>query len=662
MRANIEETKDKMFLDYTEMKKLLDITKEVPAEHLLIRLLANGLAPRDIVRIQVRHFRFGKSLLKFRGKDGVKRIIDVDLPTIALVQKFVMDEKMEKEDYLFGWREKYLCEIVQKNGELAGIKGVTPTLLRDTWVFLAVRNGRDLAYIHRQLGFVHEKNTAEIVEVYRNLEKDYQPKVLVFMPVSESKKPVIEHTLTAIRALDYHNFTVMLGVNNSSAEFVGFLKELGKKYQARVVDFGTIDAMEEVEVEGKTFLAEFESGKVISYARKARNKGLQLFREGDARFVVMCDADCPPKPDAIKSCVKYFDDRRFKKVGIVGGIVFVRASLKTKDGKQMCVPAIYFDNKRKNTSECYNFFFEHWQDVEIIEVDGLGMGWTMISREVAEKFNFDLPKDLSRFMGEDFYYCYQAKEQGYSVLCVGQIIADHLEDEEQLVEYQGTHTKEQEEKNPEEEPKPAEVEVISEFTSKFYDEEYFEDGLKGRKSGYVGYYNHPLFKNIAKELTYYFKPVKALDVGAAKGFLVSEMVKLGVDAQGIDLSDYAVQNAPEEIKGRMKVGSATQLPYKDLEFDLVVTFDMMEHLNEEQYRATIREIARVSSKNILFSITTDNNVRDKSHISVMSIQKWVEIIDKEIGEQFYRHKSNFLDQSILWFNPKMCLIYSRKRK
>jgi hypothetical protein len=73
-------------------------------------------------------------------------------------------------------------------------------------------------------------------------------------------------------------------------------------------------------------------------------------------------------------------------------------------------------------------------------------------------------------------------------------------------------------------------------------------------------------------------------------------------------------------------------------------------------------MARVSSKNLLFSITTDDHVIDQSHISVMPIEKWVAIVDSEIGGDYYRHKNNFLDQSILWFSPRMCLIYTRRKK
>jgi cyclopropane fatty-acyl-phospholipid synthase-like methyltransferase len=159
----------------------------------------------------------------------------------------------------------------------------------------------------------------------------------------------------------------------------------------------------------------------------------------------------------------------------------------------------------------------------------------------------------------------------------------------------------------------------------------------------------------------YFKPKKVLDVGSAKGHLVGELVTRGADAHGIDLSKYAVEHCIEGTRGRLTCGSATQMPYPDKSFDLVVTFDMMEHLSEAQYRAAIKEMGRVASKGVLFSITTEDNVHDKSHVSIMPVQKWIEIIEQEIGVEFYRHKNNFLDQGILWFTPKMCLIYSRKR-
>jgi len=326
------------------------------------------------------------------------------------------------------------------------------------------------------------------------------------------------------------------------------------------------------------------------------------------------------------------------------------------------IPCVFYDAiKRKNAPECYEFLFKNYMNLEALEVDGVGSGWAMYSRKVIEQVDWELPKDLTRFMGEDYYYCHQAGEKGFTTVCVCDILADHLEDGEEVAAPAEVEA-------PKSEPGPApapgapKFKFEGEFTSEFYDEEYFERGVQTGKSGYGGYYNHPLFKAIARELKGYFTPKRVLDVGAAMGFMVQELAGLGVDAHGIDISEYAVGGCPEAVTSRLVCGRAEKLPWENGDFDLVVSFDMLEHLNETQYRAAIREMARVSSKNLLFSITTDDHVIDQSHISVMPIEKWVAIVDSEIGGDYYRHKNNFLDQSILWFSPRMCLIYTRRKK
>ena len=662
MKPEMEE-KELKYLNHKQMKQLLDIVKEIPEEQLLIRLLANGLAPRDVVRIRPKSIKYDKGLIRFKGKDGIKREVDIDVPTLAYAQKYVKDYKLERDDNFFGCTERKVHDIVQHNGELAQLgKNITPTLLRDTWVFLAVRGGKTIEYIHKQLGNTALHHTTEVVDFFRELDNKTQQKVAIYIPVHDKKKPVVEKTLKAIKNLDYANFTATLLVNNSSDEFVKWLTDLGEKYGVKTVNLGTIDAKETITIEGKKYDAVIESGGIFSIARKARNGGLEIFRKTDAEFVIMCDADCPPKPFAIKKCLKYFRDKRWENVGIVGGLVFIRDSKKTLPGGQVAYrPAIFFNPAtRENAVECGNFFKANWKDLEVMEVDGVGMAWTMLSRKVAETINFEFPEDLAKFLGEDYYYCHLAKQAGHRVMCVCEVMADHLETKEEIKRYEASLPKEEAKKDAKKVPW-VKTEITDEVSAGFYDETYFEDGVPTGKSGYCGYYNHPLFEAIAKQLHAYFKPKKALDVGCAKGFIVSSLVALGVDAYGIDLSEYAVTHSPEEIRERLKCGSATEMPFKDKEFDLVATFDMMEHLKEAQYRKVIKEMGRVSSKNIIFSITTMDSVKDPSHVSIMPIQNWIEIIEQEIGTDFYRHKNNFLDQSILWFTPQMCVIYSRKR-
>ena len=65
---------------------------------------------------------------------------------------------------------------------------------------------------------------------------------------------------------------------------------------------------------------------------------------------------------------------------------------------------------------------------------------------------------------------------------------------------------------------------------------------------------------------------KILDIGCGKGYLLFDFLKVMPEAKifGMDISKYAIANSKEEIKSNLIVGDATNLPYEDNFFDLVI--------------------------------------------------------------------------------------------
>ena len=106
--------------------------------------------------------------------------------------------------------------------------------------------------------------------------------------------------------------------------------------------------------------------------------------------------------------------------------------------------------------------------------------------------------------------------------------------------------------------------------SKKFGQMYF-DGP--REYGYGGYKYDGRWKTVAKDIISHFnlkKGDKLLDVGCAKGFLVKDLLELGIDAYGIDVSEYAILNCEPEVIGRLQIGSADSLPFPDNSFELVL--------------------------------------------------------------------------------------------
>jgi ubiquinone/menaquinone biosynthesis C-methylase UbiE len=88
---------------------------------------------------------------------------------------------------------------------------------------------------------------------------------------------------------------------------------------------------------------------------------------------------------------------------------------------------------------------------------------------------------------------------------------------------------------------------------------------------------------------------RILDVGCGKGFLVHEFTRAvpGVEVAGLDLSEYAIANAKDEVKPFLKVGNALSLPYPDNSFDFVVSLGTLHNLPIMQVSTAVREIQRV---------------------------------------------------------------------
>ena len=131
--------------------------------------------------------------------------------------------------------------------------------------------------------------------------------------------------------------------------------------------------------------------------------------------------------------------------------------------------------------------------------------------------------------------------------------------------------------------------------SKQYGELYF-DGP--REYGYGGYRYDGRWKTVARDIVDHFNLSagdRVLDVGAAKGFLVKDLLDLGIDCYGIDISEYAVSNCHPDVVGRMHVGSADRLHFPDKSFAAVLAIDVVHNLPRGRAVVALREIQRLSS-------------------------------------------------------------------
>lgn len=109
---------------------------------------------------------------------------------------------------------------------------------------------------------------------------------------------------------------------------------------------------------------------------------------------------------------------------------------------------------------------------------------------------------------------------------------------------------------------------------------------------------------------------KVLDVGCGKGFLVYDLGQAvpGIDAFGVDVSAYAIENALPEIKDRLTVAHARELSYEDNEFDLVVSINTLHNLHCYDLESALLEIERVSAKYKYICVESYRDESEKANL------------------------------------------------
>jgi SAM-dependent methyltransferase len=128
-----------------------------------------------------------------------------------------------------------------------------------------------------------------------------------------------------------------------------------------------------------------------------------------------------------------------------------------------------------------------------------------------------------------------------------------------------------------------------------FGEAYF-DGT--REQGYGGYRYDGRWRAVARTAAarYRLGPgQRVLDIGCAKGFFVLDLVQevAGLEAWGLDLSGYALAQAPKPVAGRLVRGSARDLPFPDASFDAVFAINTLHNLDRPDCLRALREIGRV---------------------------------------------------------------------
>ncbi len=124
----------------------------------------------------------------------------------------------------------------------------------------------------------------------------------------------------------------------------------------------------------------------------------------------------------------------------------------------------------------------------------------------------------------------------------------------------------------------------------------FFDGGKKEPWFYRAYSfdeHYPLVQLVCLVLKMHFNPKRVLDVGCAKGFMVKAFREQGIEAWGVDVSEYALATAPEDVREHLYRVDLNKdgLPFPDEYFDCVTFLGTIECL--DGYDKVLTEIRRV---------------------------------------------------------------------
>jgi ubiquinone/menaquinone biosynthesis C-methylase UbiE len=160
-------------------------------------------------------------------------------------------------------------------------------------------------------------------------------------------------------------------------------------------------------------------------------------------------------------------------------------------------------------------------------------------------------------------------------------------------------------------PKPKAAALAKQWGKDYWDGD--------RRTGYGGMKYDGRWRKVADAMIQHYglRPGdKVLDVGCGKGFLLYDLTQAlpGLEVTGLDISTYALENAQEEIRGRLVSGHARQLPFPDKSFDLVISINTLHNLECFDLLAALKEMERVGRRHKYLCVESWRNEEEKANL------------------------------------------------
>ena len=153
--------------------------------------------------------------------------------------------------------------------------------------------------------------------------------------------------------------------------------------------------------------------------------------------------------------------------------------------------------------------------------------------------------------------------------------------------------------------------------------------------------------------------LRVADVGCGAGTFSRIWAREGAEVKGIDVNASLIQIAQQRADAErlcieFAVGSATELPWSDRDFDIVVMPELLEHV--EDWRRCLREGVRVLDAGGLLYLTTTNRLCPKQQEFSLPLYSWYparlkkQCLDRALTDR--RHWVSHAEYpAVHWFSP-----------
>lgn len=181
-----------------------------------------------------------------------------------------------------------------------------------------------------------------------------------------------------------------------------------------------------------------------------------------------------------------------------------------------------------------------------------------------------------------------------------------------------------------------------------FDEDYY---LHGRKSGKSLYENYrwlpeltiPMALSIVEHLGIDL-PESVCDFGCARGYIVKALRILGIEAFGVDISEWAIKHCDPEVKPYV----STHL--KDI-YDWIIAKDVLEHVPEKALPQLAGALMAATKKGLFVVVplsrapdepyVCEEYEKDITHLVRWDIDTWVDLFKKQDRDEHFEIAASF---------------------